>query len=202
MYIPTDNYLWDFWIAPRRSDSDPYHLFHLQAPRSIAHPEDRHWIASIGHATSHDLVHWEPQPTALSPSDTPSWDDKAIWTGSVFDSDGLWHFYYTALSQRDDGHVQRVGLATSPDLFTWTRHPGNPVLEADPRFLRKRGPAPWEWESFRDPWVIRDPDNDRFLMYLTASANDQEPDAAGVIALAESTDLVSWSSLPPVTNPW
>jgi beta-fructofuranosidase len=38
-------------------------------------------------------------------------------------------------------------------------------------------------------------------MYTTASAIGSEPDGAGVVALAESRDLITWNALPPVVGP-
>ncbi|NES24949.1 MAG: glycosyl hydrolase family 32, partial [Symploca sp. SIO3E6] len=47
-----DKYLWDFWLVEESSD---YHLFYLQAPRSLKDPEERHWNVSIGHAITRDF---------------------------------------------------------------------------------------------------------------------------------------------------
>ena len=201
VYRPETMFLWDFWIAPRRSHDEPYHLFHLQAPRSLADPRQRHWVASVGHAVSHDLVHWEARPTAFEPGPAGSWEDKAIWTGSIFDHDGTYHFFYTALSYAEDGHKQRIGLATSTDLETWARHPANPVYEVDPRWYRKLGPPPWDWEACRDPWVVADPEHGGFLMFYTATGLGREHEAAGVIGAARSTNLIDWEAIPPVTEP-
>ena len=48
-----DHWVWDSWIA---DDGDLYHLFFLQAPRSLVDPGKRHTAATVGHATSRDLV--------------------------------------------------------------------------------------------------------------------------------------------------
>ena len=44
-----DFYVWDSWVA---DDGDLYHLFFLQAPRSLGDPGMRHLSATVGHATS------------------------------------------------------------------------------------------------------------------------------------------------------
>ena len=200
VYQPEHHYLWDFWVAPRRSPDDPYHLFHLQAPRTIASPHDRHWVATVGHAVSRDLVAWEPRPTALGPGAPGAWDDMAIWTGCVVDHGGVYYLFYTGISTRERGRVQRIGVATSTDLETWERHPANPVLTADPRHYATLGPPPWDWEACRDPWVVADPDGDGFLLYHTANAAGLDHERAGVVGAARSADLVAWEPLPPVTE--
>ena len=74
-----DHWVWDSWIA---DDGDLYHLFFLQAPRSLVDPARRHTAATVGHATSRDLVSWDYLGECFGPADT-GFDDLAIWTGSV-----------------------------------------------------------------------------------------------------------------------
>lgn len=37
MYIPAEWIVWDFWFAPTAA-GEPYQIFHLEAPRSLADP--------------------------------------------------------------------------------------------------------------------------------------------------------------------
>lgn len=195
VFIPRDHLLWDFWLAPREAE-EPYHLFYLRAPRSLPDPELRHGLAEIGHAVSDDLVHWTELPLVLAHGSAGAWDDRAIWTGSIVRHDGRYYWFYTAIRHAD--RAQRIGLATSDDLTTWQRHEGNPIVEADPRWYEK---APETGEACRDPWVVRDPDGDGWLMYFTASAKDGPPDGRGVIGLARSNDLFHWEQHAPVAGP-
>jgi beta-fructofuranosidase len=197
VFLPTDHLLWDFWFAPRRP-GEPYHLFYLQAPRKLPDPEQRHSIATVGHAVSTDLVHWAEKSTALVPDRLGSWDDRAIWTGSIVERDGRYYWFYTAINQRD--RVQRIGLVTStyPDLDQWERHPENPLLEADSRWYEKVDPAGGQWEACRDPWIMADPSDGTWWMFFTARANNGPSDGRGVIGCARSSDLVQWEQLPPV----
>ena len=51
----------------------------------------------------------------------------------------------------------------------------------------------------RDPWVIRDPDGDGWLMYFTARAPGiEDPNAGGAIGFATSKDLNHWELQSPV----
>lgn len=194
-----DHWLWDFWLA---DDGHRYHLLHLQAPRNLGDPELRHFNVTFGHATSTDLWSWEHHGTVLAPATSPAWDDMAIWTGSIVATPDGWAMLYTGASEAEDGLIQRIGLATSPDLHTWTRHPDNPVLEADSRWYERLDLERWHDEAWRDPWVHVDPEGDGYHALLTARVPTGPTADAGVIGHAWSPDLVSWEVRPPLTRPF
>lgn len=57
----------------------------------------------------------------------------------------------------------------------------------------------WHDRAMRDPWVMRDPHGDGWLMYFTARAPGiAEPNAGGAIGFATSQDLNEWVLQPPV----
>ena len=195
------HWIWDSWYA---HDGARWHAFFLQAPKSLGDPELRHHNATVGHAASGDLVNWDHLGTCFTPSDGPAFDDMAIWTGSVVrDEAGLWHLFYTGISRAEDGLVQRIGHATSDDLHGWTRVSSEPCLDvagpAAGAYEADLHDARWEHRAFRDPWVMRDPDGDGWLMFLTARAKGvDEPNAGGAVALATSPDLHRWTLQRPV----
>ena len=195
-----DDWIWDSWIA---DDGDLYHLYYLRAPRSLGDAGLRHTNATIGHATSPDLVTWEVRPEALAP-DPDGWDDLALWTGSVVrDDDGLWRMYYTAINTRR-GHVlkdQRVGMVVSDDLTSWRRVLDRPVLDVDTRWYKSLDEDPTSSETWRDPLVFRDPDGDGWHMLVCARAVGAAPNDDGVLAHARSRDLVTWECGPPLCRP-
>lgn len=193
-----DRWLWDFWFA---RDGDDYHVFYLQAPRSIGDPDERHWNASIGHAVSRDLRTWSVLPDALGPGESGSWDDRSTWTGSILRAGGRWHLFYTGVSSGEQGRVQRIGVATSHDLISWSKDPVSPLLEADPRWYERFNPAAWHEEAWRDPWVFRHEPTGDYRMFFTARARSGPPDGRGVVGHARSADLRHWEVLPPLTQP-
>jgi beta-fructofuranosidase len=197
-FRPEDVILWDFWLAPRRSPDDLFHLFFLQAPRSLSDPEMRHDRATIGHAVSTDLHHWEPRGTAFVPGPDGAWDDFSIWTGSVIEHERRWWFFYTGRNRQENGRVQRIGLAISDDLESWQRVTDGPILEADPRWHVSSSDDARQVDC-RDPWVIWH--DDRWLMYYTASGRETAFDGRGVVGLAESQNLIEWTPLPPIVMP-
>lgn len=190
-----DHWVWDFWFAV---DGDDVHIFYLQAPRSLGDPELRHHNATIGHAISQDLLSWQVLPDALAPGEGGDFDDLATWTGSVIAHEGTWHMFYTGVSRAEDGAVQRVGHATSPDLLTWHKH--GLVLEADERWYERLHAGVPE-EAWRDPWVWRDDASGTFHMLLTARADHGPLDARGVIGHATSPDLRTWQAASPLSEP-
>jgi len=190
-----DSWVWDFWIA---DTGDEYHLFFLFASRALGDPDRRHRRASIGHARSHDLVHWDRLADAVVRSDAPAFDDVATWTGSIVRAgDDDWRIFYTGLSDHPIPQVQRIGVARSRDLMTWATRP-EPLVVADPAFYStaESGDEPW-----RDPWVFQD-ENGLWHMLITArSAGWSDLRDSGVLGHATSEDLDTWTVHPPATGP-
>jgi beta-fructofuranosidase len=199
-----DRWIWDSWYA---HDGERHHGFFLEAPKSIGEPELRHWNTSVHHAVSDDLVRWESLGTCLRPAPGPAWNDWTTWTGSVVRGpDGRWNLFYTASCHAEDGKYQRIGRAVSDDLHSWERVGDGPCLDLTPAFgdAWERYEADWAhglWHdrALRDPWVMRDPEGEGWLMFLTArAAGVAEPNDGGAIALATSPDLGRWTLEPPV----
>jgi beta-fructofuranosidase len=93
-----------------------YHLFHLVLPNHDF----------IAHAVSTDAIHWRRVRNSIFLGDPGSWDDLMLWTMHVSPDPhkpGSWRMFYTGLTRRDRGLYQRVGLATSDDLYVWKKHP-------------------------------------------------------------------------------
>lgn len=196
MYIPQDHYLWDFWIVPYRGR---YHLFYLQAPRNLGDPEDRHALATVGHAVSVDLKNWVYRGTALGPGPAGSWDDRSIWTGSVLAEEDRYFMLYTGTSRADGAAVQRIGLATSTDLHTWRKDPDNPVLEADLSLYESEKESPLGERAWRDPCLITH--EGQYYALITARTRTGPVEGRGCIGLARSPDARCWEVLPPVYAP-
>jgi beta-fructofuranosidase len=193
-----DAWIWDFWLA---DDGERFHLFMLKASRALGDPDRRHWHPTIGHAISTDLTNWTEVADAIAVGDAPAFDDRTTWTGSTVRHDGRWWMFYTATSDAERGLKQRIGLATSTDLMTWTKHPRQPLVESDHRWYESIAQTRWHDEAWRDPWVFQDADDGGWHMLITARANTGPHDDRGVIGHARSTDLVDWTVLPPLSEP-
>ncbi|RMF37543.1 MAG: glycosyl hydrolase [Planctomycetota bacterium] len=93
-----------------------YHLFHLVLPNHDY----------IAHAVSTDGIRWRRVNNALFIADPGSWDDLMLWTMHVSADPhrpGCWRMFYTGLSRREQGRIQRIGMAVSDDLFHWRKAP-------------------------------------------------------------------------------
>ncbi|MFT5742771.1 MAG: beta-fructofuranosidase [Paracoccaceae bacterium] len=196
-----DHFIWDSWYV---HDGSKWHGFFLKAPRSIGDPELRHFNVSYGHATSTDLRNWTHLGETFQPTKGPAWDDYTTWTGStVKGDDGLWHLYYTGSCREENGLFQRIGHATSTDLHNWTRVNGDGLLldldGPNAHHYEANHTGKWHDRAMRDPWVMRDPYGNGWLMYFTARADDVlEPNSGGCIGFATSADGYDWTLQPPV----
>ncbi len=143
---------------------------------------------TFSHGTSKDLRHWEYHPPVLSisedtyPDGNEKHENRNIWAPHVIYHKGTYYMLYTSVNE----HVsQSVSLATSKDLFTWTKYDKNPVLTlegADWAYWKRDG-----WADCRDPAILKDGKN--YYMYLTVYAKD----GRGTVAVSKSTNLVDWS---------
>lgn len=197
--ILPDKWTWDFWLV---YDQPHWHVFFLQADRSLGNPDLRHWNSSVGHAVSTDLRDWEYKGTTLAPSQEPGFDDATTWTGCILRYDDEWLLFYTGNSKADDKKVQRIGLARSKNLHDWQRDTHNPLVDQLPApYENVHYPERWHDRSLRDPDVVADPVRGGWRMHFSARVVDQEADAAGCIGAAWSRNLVDWEVLPPVIAP-
>ncbi len=202
-----DQWIWDSWVA---DDGDGYHLFFLQAPRSLGDPGKRHVNARVGHSVSDDLVTWDYLGECFGPAET-GFDDLAIWTGSVVRDSDQWRMFYTGISTAGH-HIfdQRVGSAVSEDLHHWRRVSSEPALEVDRRWYKTLDLAPpgttgpdlaTASETWRDPLVVPDPGGDGWHLLATARAVGAAKNDDGVVAHAHSKDLATWEVGPPLCAP-
>ncbi|MEQ9690962.1 MAG: family 43 glycosylhydrolase, partial [Bauldia litoralis] len=168
-----------------------WHVFYLKPPvGSWGFPERTR--NDLGHLVSDDLVDWQVLPDAFGPGAPGSPDADGIWTGSLIEHEGTFHFFYTGYN-RDHPNQQRICHATSTDLVTWTKDPSNPLFAADPSWYE-----PIDW---RDPFVYRDEATGQFRMLIAARENEGPMLRRGCIALATSDNLEVWTIHPPLWRP-
>lgn len=186
--MPAHNWMNDpngpIWFRSR------YHMFHQYNPKGAIWG-NMNWA----HAVSPDLIHWEHEPIALSPSpDGP--DRDGVFSGSAVVENGKPTIIYTAVrppaspaeaTLRDGKHVWRetqcLATAEDDDLRTWKKRP-EPVIAAPPAGLRVTG--------FRDPVIWREASS--WMLALGSGTLDR----GGAVLLYTSTDLRHWTYLHPL----
>jgi len=199
----TDRWVWDSWIA---DDGDNYHLFYLNAPRSLQNPDLRHRNATIGHAVSVDLRNWTDLGATLERGQPGDFDETATWTGCVVHDGQRWRLYYTGsvfLDPKAHTNIETIGEAVSDDLQAWQKSAG-PLLKADKKWYETLQDGTWPEEAWRDPWVYKEADG--WHMLITARSRplqgiNQDVRDSGVVGHAVSTDLLSWEAREPLSAP-
>ncbi|WP_394838338.1 family 43 glycosylhydrolase [Pendulispora rubella] len=147
-----------------RGPDGTWHLFGITHTEPAAPLDEK----SFAHATSPSLADgpWQKQPPALVAD--PAYGETLLWAPYILLHEGTYYMFYCAGSE--DHARYRIRLATSTDLWTWTRAP-EPLFE--------------DGFDARDPMVIRV--GDRWVMYYTATL---EPSGgAHVVAYRTSKDL-------------
>ena len=172
-----------------------YHLFYIRHNTLLSQSQTE---LDFGHATSVDLYNWTQQDSVLSVSPTV-WDNQHVWAPSIVLRNGVYSMLYCGVSTVPGVYdqFQRIGIATSTDLYQWTRL-DHPVFSCDQ--------VPWAYcdplnplvTGFRDPFVMPDPDvPGGWLMAYTA--NNVADYSQMVVGLAASAgDLTAWSDVEPL----
>ena len=170
-----------------------YHMFHQYNPKAAVWG-NMNWA----HATSPDLIHWEHEPIAMSP--TPGgYDRDGVFSGSAVLDNGKPTVIYTGVlppsagdgdaTLRDGVHawreVQCLAVAEDDGLRTWRKLP-EPVIASPPPGLRVSG--------FRDPCLWRE--NDKWMLIVGSGFYGK----GGAILLYSSSDLRHWTYLHPLVE--
>ncbi len=182
-----------------------YHVLYIKGPFWLSNP-DTH-AKSFGHAATADGLTWTnlADPFAVNPDS--DWDDAHIWAPSIVfnPQNNRYYMFYTGVTQGPDGHEERIGLATSPNLSSWQRAPLNGcegktspgcLWEPDFDWCAWSEPGPWT-KQCRDPYVYWDEQaNCCYMVYSTVPASYQW---AMVLGLARSDDLLHWTDCGPIS---
>ncbi len=166
----------------------------------------------VHHVANPDLTSVAPHShiRAVEAGEPGSWDADGLWAPFVIKEGGIYFMFYTGVTGSGASHVERIGLATSTDLASWTKVPSVcPGISGPGCVYECRAdwttwgqsdpPADYDYQC-RDPFVIKVPEENRWLLFasskLKAIAVPPLGEAAGITA-AESTNLAggAWSSV-------
>ncbi|WP_119070436.1 hypothetical protein [Aggregatilinea lenta] len=187
LYRPPDPTLrlWDTWIY---REDDTVHLFHLQGREGDV------GCTSIGHATTHDWLHWDTLPPVLAQGHGTAWDAGPLMTGMIVRHEDRYYQFYGAMIDR----IQRIGVAVSDDLVHWEKVGDRPILEAGGPWYETDPAQAINYETaWRDPYVFYHAPDNCYYATLCARAANHGDTGGGCIAVARSENLLDWSLLPP-----
>lgn len=188
------------------SGSWAFHLFYIRRNQRIgAKPNGGDLTEkNLGHVVSNDLANWYwPRSQALDTMAVRTrggrFDSLHVWAPTILrktNGDPTFYMLYTGV---DEHQNQRIGLATSMDLISWTQ--GDSVLTvqqltafADPSPDSLYGGA----AQLRDPFVVEDPNvfGDYLMYFVTVQAN-RSPEM--VVGVARSHgNFSSWVNPEPI----
>ena len=175
-YAPLGFYLKDFCL---HEADGTWHLYHIAGTPGVSCclPGNEIWF---GHATTRDFVTWETHEPCFF-IDLRGWDHGHVFAPYVVTHGGKHWMFYTGVAT---DNTQRIGVATSTDLFHWERAGDRPVIRPEEygwAFCPTSGGA-----ACRDPHVIAH--EGFWQMYYTAVTKD----GRGCVARASSRDLLAW----------
>ncbi len=183
-----------------RDDSGRFHLYFQT--------EDQGSGDFLEHYTSTDLTALTYVGPALQQT-AGGWDSYGLWAPHVVKNpaDGLYYLFYAGVTGpgSNPASEQRIGVATSSDLTSWTKLPVNNCSGTTGDGCVYECDEPWTlWgngggynDQCRDPFVIWDSGNSRWLLFATTQLNNTViggPWTQGV-TVAASTDLRTWTGL-------
>jgi hypothetical protein len=152
-----------------RDGSGTWHLFGI----TDTEPPHSGGEQTFAHATAPTLNGpWTRQPDALTAS--AAYGETYLWAPHVVQSGGVYYMFYAGGGS--DSTNTAINLATSTDLFNWTRRPQGPLFR--------------DGNLARDPMVVRV--GTQWVMYYTAT--DPVSGGTNLVAYRTSSDLVNWSS--------
>jgi hypothetical protein len=148
---------------------------------------------SISHSTSSDLIHWVLQGHPVRASRRQGYGDEhmAVAPFVIRGPDERFYMFYSGWQHpnkkpnfSNKGHRQSIYIAVSDDLYEWRI----------PQSIALGGINVTNGEPIigRDPHVLRDDENDRWLLYYTQEHMGKRPQSVGV---AISNDLMNWRNL-------
>ena len=112
-------------------------------------PQGRHRMG-IGRARSDDGVNWTDEGRLLSAGATGAWDDRVASFPGIWKDGDTWYLVYEGAADDIGFSPGDIGLATSADGKTFTKHPGNPILRHE-----KTG---WERVNIGTPSLYKEGD--------------------------------------------
>jgi beta-xylosidase len=149
-----------------------WHMFGITHEEPANPREEKKFAHAIADSLTQAV--WIKQSFALTIAAEAPWTEHHLWAPHVVFDQGIYYMYYCAGGEKSTEY--KIHLATSKNLFQWTRHPENPMII--------------DGYDARDPFILRL--NDEWVMYYTAT----RPADGGnhVVMSVISNDLIHWTN--------
>jgi beta-fructofuranosidase len=168
-----------------------YHLFYLHDWRDPdQHGEGTPWFQ----VSTEDFVHFTEHGEML-PRGSEEEQDLYVFTGSVIESEGTYHIFYTGHNPhfpKRGRPAQAVMHAVSQDLLRWEKIPEHTFYAPADQY------EPHDW---RDPFVFWNPEEGEYWMLLAARLRAGPSRRRGCTAICSSVDLERWRLREPLWAP-
>lgn len=148
-----------FYLQDARDGADTFHPWYEVSTKDFMTYTDNGEMIPCGNATA---------------------QDGALGTGSVFKHNGVYYGFYTGHNSNLDPK-EKVMLATSSDLKTWTKDTSFELQASDG----------YDRNEFRDPLIIKE--GTSFKMLISTRADVGGGSWKAVLAQYTSTDLKNWT---------
>ena len=173
------------------------HLFHIVGPVGSG-CYDKNSEIEFGHATSHDLALWKRQENVLTIDPESEHEPHHVYAPYVLQHNGLYHMFYAGINQ--EAKQESLCLATSRDLYSWTKFEHNPVFLPSTSWAEHDRQSQL-WACCRDPHVLRHQESEFFLYFVTWLKDTSGKLTA--VGAARSSNLVTWQDAgPAVVRQW
>lgn len=143
----------------------------------------------VGLAWSDDLLTWEKDsrnPIFGYTGITGDFDKEGTTGPYIHYENGVYYLYYIGLDEYGyEKGTKKLGLATSTDLYNWTRYSGNPIIS--PNGVGWSGSQIWHIHLVKE--------KEKYYMFFNASGFpvNEFGTPRERIGLATSTDLYNWT---------
>ena len=170
-----------------------WHLYSISGTKGYSHLYNGN-EETISWSMSSDLVNWDYRGHVFHASlRDGEFDQHEVWAPFCVQANDAFYFYYAGIVHperpmcyekmgtfhpdvRWDGHKETIGLATSENLTKWTK-----ISD------REKGIS----VPGRDPHVVFDEKNNRYLLYSTGRANKGKCE----VLVSQSKNLIDWEYL-------
>jgi beta-fructofuranosidase len=196
----SDRYIWDFWYY-FDSQQKLFHLFYLNAEKSLVAKEKHHLHSQIGYGTTYDFRKIKYLNFNVLEASDNYWANTSIWSGDIIKINNGFLLLFTSRNKyEDDGFTQNIGIAYSQkDFNNWAvsdiRIPPDFVYE--PRSIS----GDTTIHAWRDPFLFR---IDQQVYLLVSAKSISSPiGRKGVIGLLKmkNNSFKEWEYLNPISEP-